>query len=808
MARIFISHSSRDNIIADEIKAWLAARGFESVFLDFDKHSGIAPGADWEKTLYRRIDGAQAVILAVTPHWHESKWCFVEFAQARALGKAIFPIIVAPGGERFVAPDIQQLDLLRDREGGLERLARELTRLALDAQGGFEWDARRAPYPGLLAFEQEDAAVFFGRDDDTRRLIERLNAKRVQGEPKLIALLGASGAGKSSVVRAGVLPRLRRDARNWIIIPAFRPQRDPIAEFARAASEALGTPQHWRELRDRLASADGSRTLEDLADALRVRTGSREAHILVTIDQSEELFADRREDSEAFFRMIAWATAEPAPFIIFLVLRSDHLHRLQRAAEAISFEEISLGRFPLSRVRQIIEGPARVAGIHIDERLAAAAILDMGGEDALPLLAFAMREVFDSAMANRATQPASVLELSLVHYQVLGDVNSGLNPLENAVRKRADEVVDAAKLSAEAMNALREAFIGAMVRVDDDGQYLRRPALWHDLPERARPVLERLANARLLVISTDSGFPIVEVAHEALLRKWPRLREWLDQERDFLVGKAQLRYALNDWTAAATTQKHATLLRGLSLDRARQWLRDHANSLSELEQTYIKDSIVLDDFETHRKKRRRQLSWAAVTALVVLSIAALSLVQQRHAATVRADAAALAIQARSSLSQNPIRAAGLAAQAVEKSSVGRHTLDFAGKRSRHLTAFAEGPERHKSQAVIFGLGRQGRECPCGRLGTDHPMELGRRRARCGGPRGADRPGRTDRSVAMDGSGALLCGDARVRGHAGRSTRNVRRPGLCRAGLPIPGARRPCQGFHERRRDAHPGRETR
>jgi WD40 repeat protein len=593
----------------------------------------------------------------------------------RALGKAIFPIIVAPGGERFVAPDIQQLDLLRDREGGLQRLAGELTRLALDAQGGFEWDSRRAPYPGLLAFEQEDAAVFFGRDDDARRLIERLNAKRIQGEPKLVALFGASGAGKSSVVRAGVLPRLRRDVRNWIIIPAFRPQHDPIGEFARAASEALGTPQHWRELRDRLASADGSRALEDLGDALRVRTGSREAHILVTIDQSEELFAAKREDSEAFFRMITWATSEPVPFIIFLVLRSDHLDRLQQAAEAIPFEEISLGRFPLSRVRQIIEGPARVAGFHIDERLAASAILDMEVEDALPLLAFAMREVFDSAMANRKTQPSSVLELSWAHYQALGDSNSGLNPLENAVRKRADEVVDAAKLSAQAMNALRDAFVGAMVRVDDDGQYLRRPALWHDLPEQARPAIERLADARLLVISTDSGFPIVEVAHEALLRKWPRLREWLDQERDFLVGKAQLRYALNDWTAAAATQKHAALLRGLSLDRARQWLRDHTNSLSELEQTYIKESIVLDDSETRKKKRRRQLSWAAVTALVVLSIAALSLVQQRRAATVRADAAALAIQAGSGLSENPVRAAGLAAQAVEKSaSVDTHSI--------------------------------------------------------------------------------------------------------------------------------------
>src|ERR1700754_4361657 len=140
MARVFISHSSRDNAIAADIKDWLEKQSFEQVFLDIDKHAGIPPGANWERELYRKIDSAQAVILIVTPDWHESKWCFVEFAQARALGKPIFPLIVAPCGERYIAPDVQQLDLQRDREGGLDRLGNELTRIALDAQAGFEWD--------------------------------------------------------------------------------------------------------------------------------------------------------------------------------------------------------------------------------------------------------------------------------------------------------------------------------------------------------------------------------------------------------------------------------------------------------------------------------------------------------------------------------------------------------------------------------------------------------------------------------------------------------------------------------------------
>src|SRR3954454_14940313 len=145
MARVFISHSSRDDEPAARMTAWLAQQGFDAPFLDFDKHAGIPPGADWEKTLYREIERSEAVIIIQTPNWLESKWCFAEFTQARALGKPIFPVIETPTGDTLIAPDIQALDLQLDREGGLAQLARELSRIALDAQGGFVWDRSRPP---------------------------------------------------------------------------------------------------------------------------------------------------------------------------------------------------------------------------------------------------------------------------------------------------------------------------------------------------------------------------------------------------------------------------------------------------------------------------------------------------------------------------------------------------------------------------------------------------------------------------------------------------------------------------------------
>jgi hypothetical protein len=133
MARVFLSHSSRDNAAATELKAWLDDQGFAPAFLDFDKHSGIPPGADWERTLYAEIQRCQALLIVQTPNWSASRWCFAEFTQARALGKPIFQVVQTDeaAAEKPIAADLQRLDLRHDRPAGLEQLRRELERIAL-----------------------------------------------------------------------------------------------------------------------------------------------------------------------------------------------------------------------------------------------------------------------------------------------------------------------------------------------------------------------------------------------------------------------------------------------------------------------------------------------------------------------------------------------------------------------------------------------------------------------------------------------------------------------------------------------------
>ena len=610
MARVFISHSRRDKEPAERIEVWLNEQGFEAPFLDFDKHAGIPPGADWEKTLYREIERSEAVIVIQTPNWLESKWCFAEFTQARALGKPIFPIIEVPTGDTLISPDIQTLDLHSDRAGGLERLSRELTKIALDAQGGFGWDAQRPPYPGLLAFQEEDAAVYFGRDDDIRRLIERLNARRAQGGAKLIALLGASGSGKSSLLRAGIISRLKRARRNWIVLPPMRPQARPVDELAQCLAVACGSNAAWRKLRKDLNGQDVGQMLSNIARDLRVNTVANEAQILLPIDQGEELFGVADPDeAQRFFEILHATMSDDQPFLAIMALRSDYLGELQSVEPLKArFEEFSFGPMPLARVAQIIEGPARVGGLSVDDAFVQQAVRDAETADALPLLAFALRELYDRASEGHY--------LSLAAYNALGDAEAKLTPLENSVRKAADDVLAEMKPGDEELTALREAFVPAMVRVNDQGEYVRRPARWHDLPSKSHTLLERLAKARLLIVSQEGDDRMVEVAHEALLRKWPRLRAWLDEAREFLAGKQQLEVDLRDWERATKADKPDALLAGLKLHRAQGWLFARPQQLSEKERAYIQVSI------DQAERRRRITTWGSIAAAAVLACVA------------------------------------------------------------------------------------------------------------------------------------------------------------------------------------------
>lgn len=231
MSSIFISHSSRDNEIAKELALRLAEQQHHSVFLDLDPEKGIQAGQSWEQTLYRKLRAASAVICLCTDDYIKSHWCFAEVALARMEGKHLIALKVDPLSDDSKMPSIlmerQFIDLRTNPEDGYRRLWNGLREKDILGKAG-DWNPDQPPYLGLSAFHERDAPVFFGREDETRAGIEMLS----RGAPGLIMVLGSSGSGKSSLVRAGMVPRLRRNKTQWLVLRPFNPGVDPFGELA------------------------------------------------------------------------------------------------------------------------------------------------------------------------------------------------------------------------------------------------------------------------------------------------------------------------------------------------------------------------------------------------------------------------------------------------------------------------------------------------------------------------------------------------------------------------------------------------
>ena len=598
MARVFISHASGDAEAAQGLFSWLQAQGFDRGFLDIDTDQGIPPGAKWEQMLYDELERAQAVILLLTRNWFESKWCFAEFAQARSRGKAIFPVIVGPGGDQYIGDDLQKLDLTHDRSVGLDRLARRLTEVALTSQSGFDFPAGRAPYPGFLAFDEDDAAIYFGRDDDVRRLIQRLDSRRIEGGKRFVLVLGESGTGKSSLLRAGLLPRLKRAKRDWIVLPVFRPGEDPFMGLA-ASLRAVGVDVVSGDLAD----ADAER----LAATIAAKHQSHQAAILVSVDQLEELFTRTPPArAEQFLSLLSRMLGPGLPFVATATMRSDHLGNMQAApGMGTEFEPFNLAPLPLERIGEIVRGPARIAGLDVEESLVARITQDAETTDALPLVAFALRRLYDRFGGDG--------KLQLVEYESLRDAAAGLSPLETVVRDTASGVIAEARPDADELKALREAFVPGMVRVNDEGGFVRQAAGWDALPEKSHRLVAALAGAeaRLLVVRDKDGGREVEVAHEALFRVWPLLIGWLEEEKEFLIGRNRLEKALADWQALAEADRAKGLISGILLDRAGQWLAEHPNRFGADEAAFIRASEAAERERERQEEEQRQALQAA-----------------------------------------------------------------------------------------------------------------------------------------------------------------------------------------------------
>jgi hypothetical protein len=260
---------------------------------------------------------------------------------------------------------------------------------------------------------------------------------------------------------------------------------------------------------------------------------------------------------------------------------------------------------PLTEVSEIVRGPAAYVGLTIDDDLVDALKADTVTSDALPLLAYTLRTLHEKYGADG--------RLTLDEYRMLGG-------LEGAVRKQADEVLRLEELSEDVLALLHEAFVPGLVRATADGTFSKTRARWQALPAAAHPYFRKLADARLLVIDTDSdGQQTVEIAHEALLRSWPLLARWIWQDAERLRQLEGIQRASRDYAESGGRRDFLVHLNQRLADAERLALDARfAPSLSQIERQYLAACAGLQREQNAQQRRRRA---AALAAAVVLFLA-------------------------------------------------------------------------------------------------------------------------------------------------------------------------------------------
>jgi WD40 repeat protein len=607
MSRVFISHSSLNNDKAVEVRNWLTGNGWDDVFLDLDPERGIAAGQRWKEALQKAAYRCELVIALVSPEWLSSSWCKSELDAARLMGKKVIALLV--GIDKSQVPqdltDEQFIDLTGDPQA-YKRLKEGLKRAGLDPTS-FVFEPGRRPYPGFASFEEQDAAVFFGRDaqiicglDEIRRIVRT-------GVARLLCILGASGSGKSSFLRAGLWPRLKRDDLTWLPLPVVRPERAALSGkwgLAQALQQIIGEPRFSGkilmrglprsrpEIQDLVEKSDDGliRLLTALRDIARSQAASDTAPpptVVIAIDQGEELFNDEgREEAKRFIDILTRALNADPHLLVILVTRSDAFPLLQgeAALAALPKDIFTLDIMLEGSYREVIEGPARLVEppLRIDPLLVDALLEDISGQDALPLLAFTLAHLYEDYAADGA--------LTLAGYEKIGRVKGVIDKTVVQAFAEGSAPGGAPGDRTGQLGLARSAFIPHLAQVNAAGQFVRRVATLEQIPVEARPLIDRFAHLRLLIRDRRRGVEVVEVAHEALLRQ-PPFCDWLMADREFLVWRERL-----SQTRAGYEANQRGLLTGRELAIARNYLQTRTErEIDPLDSRFVRDSIAEDD---------------------------------------------------------------------------------------------------------------------------------------------------------------------------------------------------------------------
>ncbi|GII85136.1 hypothetical protein Ssi03_31260 [Sphaerisporangium siamense] len=452
-----------------------------------------------------------------------------------------------------------------------------------------------SPYVGLAALQAEDAPRFFGRD----RLVDELLAR--SADQRVVVLVGASGAGKSSLLRAGLLARVR--AAGGPCAPLlFTPGARPLEECAiQLASLTGATPG---ALHEELSGGD-PRALHRLVRQALV-TRPPEAEVLFVVDQFEEVFTlcrDERERALFVDLLVTAARAEGTRCRVVAGVRADfyaHCTTHPRLLEVLCEAQVAIGPMTADELRDAVVRPAAHAGLMVEGALVSRVVGDAAGQPgALPLVSHALLETWRRRRGST---------LTLAGYEAAGG-------LDGAVAKTAERAYT--QLGREGRRLARRLFLRLTALgegTQDTKRRVRRDTLDDD-PGTAE-VLEHLTRARLLTVDQDS----VEIGHEALIHSWPRLRDWLADDREGLRTHHLLAEATEAWESLG--HDPGALYRGVRLDVAREWSDRDGGALSVRERDFLRASLAAREREEAAVRRGTRVLRRLVALLSALLVVA------------------------------------------------------------------------------------------------------------------------------------------------------------------------------------------
>jgi hypothetical protein len=609
---VFLSHSSEDKLAVERLALRLREEAGLRPFLD---KWHLVPGSTWIPELEVALATSDAAAAVFFGSSGDSKWRLQELQVA--LHKAVkspesFRVfaVLLPGASVEQVPDLLKIRGRVDFRDGLDdRSAFAMLVAGIKGQpiepGSFDLPDTPAPYRGLLRFEEQDAAFFFGREEDIRRTVANISRS------SFVAVVGASGSGKSSLIRAGVIHRLNQDgvscSSRWHKLTVI-PGRNPLRAMADQLSRLVPSEERLRkadELTARLSERD-----DGLRTAVSNLLVDQPVPVLLFVDQFEELFTHQSTEpravagqTERFIANLTDAAAQAGnQFRIVITLRADFLDRCLTFPSLDRLIEnglILLGNLRAQELEQAIYRPAQTVGAFFEPGVVSLILRDVLGEPgSLPLLQHALHELWRARRGRWLTLKA---------YEDSDGV-------AGALKRRAQEVYEALspqerKIARHVL--LRAVFIGEDTK--DTRRRVPRDELYPSGATRAAvdKVIQALSSpqARLIVADQED----VEIAHEALIEKWPQIRRWIAEEREGLRVHRTLSEAARSWHANGGDESLVTH-RGARLALAEEWASSHRGAMTELELRYLTACR-----EHHARERLNQ---ARLQANRILSMAA------------------------------------------------------------------------------------------------------------------------------------------------------------------------------------------